>query len=51
VIWECPDVFIVGGTTVVVVSVCDGQPPWVMWMTGQLSSQLTGNRFVPTTSC
>lgn len=45
-IWECPDVFVLGGTTVVVVSVCDGQPPWVMWMTGQVS----GNRFGPAAS-
>jgi len=45
-IWECPDVFVLGDTTVVVVSVCDGQPPWVMWMTGQVS----GNRFVPRAS-
>ena len=45
-IWECPDVFVLGGTTVVVVSVCDGQPPWVMWMTGQV----IGNRFVPEAS-
>ncbi len=42
-IWECPDVFVLGDTVVVVVSVWDGQPPWVMWMTGQLS----GQRFVP----
>src|SRR5581483_1060317 len=45
-IWECPDVFVLGDTTVVVVSVCDGQPPRVMWMTGQVS----GNRFVPRAS-
>jgi beta-fructofuranosidase len=45
-IWECPDVFTLGGTTVVVVSVCDVQPPWVMWMAGQVS----GNRFVPAAS-
>jgi beta-fructofuranosidase len=43
VIWECPDVFVLGGTTVVVVSVWDGQPPYAMWMTGQV----TGHRFVP----
>lgn len=43
VIWECPDVFVLGDTTVVVVSVWDGRPPWVMWMTGQV----TGHRFVP----
>jgi beta-fructofuranosidase len=43
VIWECPDVFVLGDTTVVVVSVWDGQPPYAMWMTGQVS----GHRFVP----
>ena len=42
-IWECPDVFVLGDTTVVVVSVWDGQPPYAMWMTGQVS----GHRFVP----
>jgi beta-fructofuranosidase len=45
VIWECPDVFVLGDTTVVVVSVWDGQPPYAMWMTGQV----TGQRFVPET--
>ncbi len=43
-IWECPDVFVLGDTTVVVVSVWDGTPPYVMWMTGRVS----GQRFVPT---
>ena len=43
VIWECPDVFVLGDTTVVVVSVWDGEPPYAMWMTGQV----TGHRFVP----
>ena len=46
VIWECPDVFVLGGTTVVVVSVWDGQPPYAMWMTGQV----TGHRFAPRAS-
>ena len=46
VIWECPDVFVLGGTVVVFVSVWDGQPPWVMWMTGHV----TGHRFVPAAS-
>jgi len=46
VIWECPDVFVLGDTTVVVVSVWDGQPPYAMWMTGQV----TGHRFVPRAS-
>ena len=43
VIWECPDVFVLGDTTVVVVSVWDGEPPYAMWMTGRV----TGQRFVP----
>ena len=42
-IWECPDVFVLGDTTVVVASVWDGQPPYAMWMTGRVS----GQRFVP----
>ena len=46
VIWECPDVFVIGDTTVVVVSVWDGQPPYAMWLTGQV----TGHRFVPRAS-
>ena len=46
VIWECPDVFVLGDTTVVIVSVWDGQPPYAMWMTGQV----TGQRFVPEAS-
>ena len=46
VIWECPDVFVLRGTTVVVVSVWDGQPPYAMWMTGRV----TGQRFVPEAS-
>jgi beta-fructofuranosidase len=45
-IWECPDVFFLDGVAVVVVSVCDGRPPWVMWMTGQIC----GQRFVPRAS-
>ena len=45
-IWECPDVFVLGDTTVVVVSVWDGQPPYAMWMTGQVTDQ----RFVPEAS-
>lgn len=46
VIWECPDVFVLGDTAVVVVSVWDGLPPYAMWMTGQV----TGHRFVPRAS-
>jgi len=42
-IWECPDVFVLGDTTVVVASVWDGQPPYAMWMTGRVG----GQRFVP----
>jgi beta-fructofuranosidase len=45
-IWECPDVFAFGDTTVVVVSVLDDQRPWVMWLTGRM----TANRFVPSAS-
>jgi beta-fructofuranosidase len=43
VIWECPDVFVLGDTTVVVVSVLDGEPPYAMWLTGHV----TGHTFVP----
>jgi beta-fructofuranosidase len=43
VIWECPDVFALGDTVVVVVSVWDGQVPYAMWMTGQAA----GDRFTP----
>ena len=42
-VWECPDVFVLGATTVVVVSICGGPSRWVMWMTGQIREQ----RFVP----
>ncbi len=45
-IWECPDVFVLGEDTVVVVSVWDGRPPYAMWMTGRVS----GQRFVPMSS-
>jgi beta-fructofuranosidase len=45
-VWECPDVFVLGGTVVVIVSVCDADPPWVMWMTGRID----GQRFVPSTA-
>ena len=42
-IWECPDVFVLGDTAVVVVSVSDGKPQYAMWMTGQI----TGGTFTP----
>jgi beta-fructofuranosidase len=42
-IWECPDVFTLGRTVVVVVSVLNGQPPYAMWMTGQIA----GHTFTP----
>jgi beta-fructofuranosidase len=42
-IWECPDVFSLGSTTVVIVSVCDDGPPRSIWMTGQIA----GGRFTP----
>ena len=42
-IWECPDVFAIGDTVVVVVSVSDGAPQCAMWMTGQVAS----HKFTP----
>lgn len=42
-IWECPDVFALGDTVVVVVSVNDGKPLHAMWMTGQVA----GHKFTP----
>jgi beta-fructofuranosidase len=42
-IWECPDVFALGDTVVVVVSVNHGQALYAMWMTGEVA----GHRFVP----
>lgn len=42
-IWECPDVFALGDTVVVVVSVNDGQPLYAMWTTGEV----TGHKFAP----
>jgi beta-fructofuranosidase len=42
-IWECPDVFALGDTVVVVVSVDDGQPRYAMWMTGEVA----GHKFTP----
>jgi hypothetical protein len=42
-IWECPDVFALGDTVVVVVSVSDGEPRYAMWMTGQVA----GHKFTP----
>jgi beta-fructofuranosidase len=45
-IWECPDVFAIGDTVVVVVSVCDGGPRYTMWMTGQAD----GRTFTPLAS-
>jgi sucrose-6-phosphate hydrolase SacC (GH32 family) len=45
-IWECPDVFTLSDTIVVVVSVHDGGPRYAMWMTGEVA----GHRFVPRAS-
>jgi beta-fructofuranosidase len=45
-IWECPDVFTLGDTTVVIVSVWDDGPVRTMWMTGTI----IGNTFVPEAS-
>ena len=42
-IWECPDVFAIGDTVVVVVSVHDRRPLYSMWMTGQVA----GHKFTP----
>jgi beta-fructofuranosidase len=42
-IWECPDVFALGRTSVVIVSACDDGPPHPVWMTGQISD----GRFTP----
>jgi beta-fructofuranosidase len=42
-IWECPDVFVLGDTAVVIVSVLDDGPQYAMWMTGQM----TGGTFLP----
>jgi len=42
-IWECPDVFALGDTVVVVVSVWDGNPSHAMWMTGRAA----GHSFMP----
>lgn len=40
-VWECPDVFSLGGRVVIVVSVDDGGPQYAMWMTGEV----TGHKF------
>ena len=45
-IWECPDVFTLGGVTVVVVSVADNGPQRALWMTGEIA----GDRFRPAAS-
>lgn len=45
-IWECPDVFTLGRAAVVIVSVLGGDPPYAMWMTGEI----TGGRFTPRAS-
>ena len=44
-IWECPDVFALDDTVIVVVSVHDGGPLYSMWMTGQVA----GHEFTPQT--
>jgi beta-fructofuranosidase len=45
-IWECPSVFTLGHTTVVIVSVHDAGPRYAMWMTGEIA----GDTFTPTAS-
>ncbi|HXW47591.1 MAG TPA: glycoside hydrolase family 32 protein, partial [Streptosporangiaceae bacterium] len=43
-IWECPDVFTLDGTAVVIVSVIDADgPAGAIWITGEI----TGDRFAP----
>ena len=43
-IWECPDVFALGDSVVVVVSVDDSKPPYAMWMTGQVAGHIFSPR-------
>jgi sucrose-6-phosphate hydrolase SacC (GH32 family) len=45
-IWECPDVFALGRTTVVIVSAVGAGPDRAIWMTGEV----TGERFSPRVS-
>jgi beta-fructofuranosidase len=45
-IWECPDVFVLGETMVVVVSVLNAKPTHAMWMAGPIPS----DTFVPRVS-
>ena len=45
-IWECPNVFTLGHTTVVIVSVHDASPRYAMWMTGEI----TDSKFTPRAS-
>jgi beta-fructofuranosidase len=42
-VWECPDVFTLDGTAVVIVSVAEPDAPYSIWMTGEI----TGSRFRP----
>ena len=45
-IWECPDVFVLGDTMVVVISVLNAEPAHAMWMAGPI----TRGPFVPRVS-
>ena len=45
-VWECPDVFTIDGTAVVIVSVAEPGTPYAIWMTGDI----TGGRFQPRAS-
>jgi beta-fructofuranosidase len=45
-VWACPDVFTLGGTTVVIVSVMGEGPEHAIWMTGPVA----GHRFTPRAS-
>jgi sucrose-6-phosphate hydrolase SacC (GH32 family) len=45
-IWECPDVFTLGRTTVVIVSLLGEGPEHAIWLTGEID----GDRFTPRAS-
>jgi beta-fructofuranosidase len=45
-VWECPDVFTVGRTTVVIVSLIGEAPGHAIWMTGEIAD----GRFTPRAS-
>ncbi len=45
-VWECPDVFTLGRTTVVIVSLIGEGPEHAIWLTGEIA----GDRFTPRAS-